>query len=263
MADPAGADSPEALMKQADEALYRAKQAGRNQVRSCDAAAPRSRPAAIPASRPNRPRPYEFFGAAMVVGCWIHRPRCGILLDMATAEPITTAEQLFQASDLGRCELLRGELIMMSPAGSKHGMIALRIGGLLLDFVEPRGLGVVVGAETGFRIADNPDTVRAPDVAMIRKERIGGDLPDGFFPGPPDLAVEVLSPNDRAGEVFGKVQDWLNAGSAAVWVVDPKTQTVTVYGADRRIATLTAADSLLGGDLLPGFNVSVAELFAM
>jgi Uma2 family endonuclease len=182
---------------------------------------------------------------------------------MAAAESITTAEQLFQASDLGRCELLRGELIMMSPAGSKHGMIALRLGGLLLDFVEPRGLGVVLGAETGFRIAENPDTVRAPDVAFLCKERTGGELPDGFFSGPPDLAVEVLSPNDRAGEVFDKVQDWLNAGSAAVWVVDPKTRTVMVYGADRRAVMLTSVDVLTGGDLLPGFSTPVAELFVM
>ena len=87
---------------------------------------------------------------------------------MAAAQPITTADQLFQAPDLGRCELLRGELIMMSPAGSKHGMIALRIGRLLSDFVEPRGLGIILGAETGFRVANGPDTVLAPDAAFYR-----------------------------------------------------------------------------------------------
>ena len=93
-------------------------------------------------------------------------------------------------------------------------------------------------------------------------KRIGGGLPDGFFPGAPDLAVEVLSPSDRAGDVLAKVQDWLNAGTAAVWVVDPKTQTVTIYGADRKAAILTSTDTLSGGDLLPGFSVPVAELFA-
>ena len=82
-------------------------------------------------------------------------------------------------------------------------------------------------------------------------------MPDGFFPGTPDLAVEVLSPNDRAGEVLAKVQDWLGAGSAAVWVADPKTQTVMVYGADRK------AESIAGGDLLLGFSASVAGFFAM
>jgi Uma2 family endonuclease len=182
---------------------------------------------------------------------------------MIATQPITTAEQLFQAPDLGRCELLRGELIMMSPAGSKHGMIAFRIGRLLSDFVEPRDLGIILGAETGFRIASDPDTVLAPDAAFLSKERIGGSLPDGFFPGPPDLAVEVLSPNDRAGEVLAKVQDWLSAGCISLWVVDPKTQTVTVYGPDRRAIILTSADTLTGGELLPGFSTSVAGIFTM
>ncbi len=182
---------------------------------------------------------------------------------MATVEQITTAEELFHAPQLGRCELLRGELVMMSPAGSEHGMIALRIGRLLLDYVERRGLGVVLGAETGFKIASDPDTVRAPDAAFIRAERIGDKLPRGFFPGPPDLAVEVLSPNDRAEDVFEKVQNWLDAGCAAVWVVDPKAQTVTVYDSARKAAILQSSDSLDGGDLLPGFSAPVAEFFAI
>ena len=182
---------------------------------------------------------------------------------MSSAESITTAEQLFQAPDLGRCELLRGELIMMSPAGSEHGMIVAEIAGILRDFVKPRTLGVVLGAETGFRVSSNPDTVLAPDVAFIQTDRIRGGLPRGYFPGAPDLAVEVLSPNDRAGEVLAKVQDWLSAGCTVVWVVDPKTQTVTVYGADRRAMILTSADTLTGGELLPGFSSSVAGIFTM
>jgi Uma2 family endonuclease len=182
---------------------------------------------------------------------------------MAAAQPITTADQLFQAPDLGRCELLRGELIMMSPAGSEHGMIVAEIAGILRDFVKPRALGVVLGAETGFRVSSNPDTVLAPDVAFIQTERVGGRLPKDYFPGAPDLAVEVLSPNDRAGEVLAKVQDWLNAGCMAVWVVDPKTQTVTVYDADHRAMVFTSADTLTGGDLLPGFSASVAGIFTM
>jgi Uma2 family endonuclease len=183
---------------------------------------------------------------------------------MDTVQPITTAEQLFQApAALGRCELLRGELIMMSPAGSEHGMIVAEIAGILRDFVKPRALGVILGAETGFRVFSNPDTVLAPDVAFVAADRVADGLPKGYFPGAPDLAVEVLSPNDRAGEVLAKVQDWLNAGCKALWVVDPKSQTVTVYNADRSIAILTAAETLTGGDLLPGFNASVAGIFTM
>ena len=152
---------------------------------------------------------------------------------------------------------------MMSPAGSEHGMIVAEIAGILRDFVKPRALGVVLGAETGFRVSNDPDTVLAPDVAFLQTSRIAGRLPKGYFPGAPDLAVEVLSPNDRASEVVAKVQDWLNAGCTGVWVVDPKSQTVTVYGADRKAAILVSAETLTGGDLLPGFSTSVAGIFTM
>jgi Uma2 family endonuclease len=180
---------------------------------------------------------------------------------MVATAPITTAEQLFQAPDLGRCELVRGELIMMSPAGSEHGAIALLVGSALLDFVKSHSLGAVLGAETGFQIASDPDTVRAPDVAFIRADRIGERLPQGFFPGAPDLAVEVLSPGDRASEVIAKVDDWLSAGCRAVWVIDPKTRIVIVYHGSRNAVILTATDILDGGDLLPGFRRLVAEIF--
>jgi Uma2 family endonuclease len=181
---------------------------------------------------------------------------------MATVEHITTAEQLLHAPELGRCELVQGELIMMSPAGSRHGAIAAWIGHLLLEFVRPRGLGAVLGAETGFKIASDPDTVRAPDAAFICAERVGETLPQGFFPGAPDLAVEVLSPDDRASEVLAKVEDWLGAGCRAVWVIDPRTCTVAVYRAGGDGVILKAADTLTGGDVLPGLQLPVANLFA-
>jgi Uma2 family endonuclease len=180
---------------------------------------------------------------------------------MATNGSITTAEQLFNAPDLGRCELLQGELIKMSPAGSRHGWLVLEIGGALRDFVNPRTLGVVFGAETGFLIGRNPDTVRAPDVAFVTAARTPEDLPEGFFPGPPDLAVEVLSPGDRASEVLAKVQDWLQAGARAVWVVDPKSKSITVYQGPQQIALLKVGEELAGGDLLPGFRLALADIF--
>jgi Uma2 family endonuclease len=181
---------------------------------------------------------------------------------MTVAERITTAEQLLHASGLGRCELLRGELVMMSPAGSRHGAIAARMAHLLLNFVEPQALGEVLGAETGFLIASDPDTVRAPDAAFIRADRVTDGLPQGFFPGAPDLAVEVLSPDDRASEVLAKVEDWLSAGCHAVWVVDPKTRTVTVYRSSGDAVVLKTTDTLTGGDLLPGLELPVANIFA-
>ncbi len=131
----------------------------------------------------------------------------------------------------------------------------------LAGFVEEGTLGTAFGAATGFRIAHEPDTVRAPDVAFVRAERMGVEPDQGFFPGPPDLAVEVLSPDDRAGEVLAKVQDWLDAGCCAVWVVDPRTRTVTVYRSRKEIVVLVESDTLSGGDLLPAFALPVAEIF--
>ena len=151
---------------------------------------------------------------------------------------------------------------MMTPAGFRHGRIACAVAAVLRDFVQERGLGVVLSAEPGFQIAHDPDTVRAPDVAYVAKERIPETEPVGFFPGAPDLAVEVLSPNDPAGDVLAKVQDWLDAGCRAVWVVDPKTRSVTVYHNRRQIAVLSESETLDGGEVVPGLRVTVADLFA-
>jgi Uma2 family endonuclease len=181
---------------------------------------------------------------------------------MATTASITTAEQLLHAPGLGRCELLRGELIMMSPAGSEHGSVVASITAPLTVFVKQHRLGTVFGAETGFQISRDPDTVRAPDVAFVRAERVAPKPPKGFFPGAPDLAVEVVSPDDRAGKVSAKVQDWLAAGCAVVWVVDSDAQTVTVHGRAHEPIVLAASDTLVGGELLPGFRMPVAEVFA-
>ena len=98
-------------------------------------------------------------------------------------------------------------------------------------------------------------------MAFVRAERMGTELGRGFFPGPPDLAVEVLSPDDRAGEVLAKVQDWLDAGCLAVWVADPRTRTITVYRSRSEIVVLRDSETLSGGDLLPDFTLPVGKLF--
>lgn len=181
---------------------------------------------------------------------------------MTTTEPITTADQLFQAPGLGRAELVRGELIMMTPAGYRHGKLVSRLNSRLHVFVEQMALGEVMGAETGFIISRDPDTVRAPDVAFLHKDRVPPTPPVGYFGEAPDLAVEVVSPSDRASEVLAKVQDWLDAGCRAVWVVDPETRTVTVYRSRSQIYVLGVSDRLSGEDVVPGFSIPVAELFA-
>lgn len=151
--------------------------------------------------------------------------------------------------------------MMMSPAGFEHGAVAGRIHGHLFVFVSQNRLGLVTAAETGFQIGHDPDTVRAPDAAFIRANRLPRMRTRGYFNGPPDLAVEVVSPNDRAGEVLTKVQDWLSAGCPTVWVADPTSQTVSVYHRSGETKLLTVAEELVDDDVLPGFRLSVAEIF--
>ena len=152
----------------------------------------------------------------------------------------------------------------MSPAGSAHGAVTQRLATLLDQYVTANALGLVFGAETGFLIAADPDTVRAPDVAFVTSRRISaGGLPDGFWPGPPDLAVEVVSPGDTVREVDDKTAEWLDAGSEMVWVVRGRQQTVTVHRAGGKPEILAAGSHLDGGSLLPGFRCKLAEIFSV
>lgn len=183
----------------------------------------------------------------------------------ATAEdvqPITADELLRMPSDELRRELVRGEVREMTPAGYRHGRIAMRFGSHLSRYVEAGSLGVVVAAETGFRIGSDPDTVRAPDVAFVRQERVDqmGD-PAGFWPGAPDLAVEVVSPGDSYADVEEKVLDWLDAGCTMVLIVNPHQRTVTVYRSRAEITVLGEDEELVGGEVIPGWSLPVRMLF--
>ena len=182
---------------------------------------------------------------------------------MSTTPTLTTADELFMMPDNGfRYELVRGEVRRMPPAGSEHGAVIMNMGTPLDQFVKAHGLGVVFGAETGFKIASDPDTVRAPDLAFVRRERIPEEgIPRGFWPGAPDLAVEVVSPGDTYTEVEEMVHDWLNAGTRMVLVLSPRTRTVAVYTSHTDVVRLTESDTLDGCEVLPGFTCRVAELF--
>jgi Uma2 family endonuclease len=150
----------------------------------------------------------------------------------------------------------------MSPSGWRHGKITSRLNARLDSYVEAHDLGVVFGAETGFRLARDPDTVRAPDISFIAKHNLPQREPaDGFWPGAPDLAVEVLAPGDRTGEVDEKIDAWLAAGCGAVWVVDPKLQTVTIYLSRNDVRVKTAGETLEGEPVVPGFSCVLRELF--
>jgi Uma2 family endonuclease len=152
-----------------------------------------------------------------------------------------------------RAELVRGVLVVREAAGYRHGAATNRLAKLITDHVDAHDLGRVLAAETGFKLTSSPDTVRAPDIAFVRRERRPDPEPPGFLEIPPDLVVEVLSPGDGPGEVLAKVGDWLSAGTRLVWVVDPVRRRVRVYRADGR-ESVAAEDDVLGGeDVLPGF----------
>lgn len=175
---------------------------------------------------------------------------------------VTADELLHLPSGEFRYELIKGEVRQMTPAGFYHGRIGMKLAGPLNQFVEAHNLGVVCLAETGFRIAQNPDTVRAPDIAFVLRERIPeSGLPQGYFPGAPDLAVEVVSPGDTVYEVEEKITDWLEAGTLAVWVVNPKQRSVAIHHDAAPVIVLRENDELDGGEVVPGFRLPVAALF--
>jgi len=176
---------------------------------------------------------------------------------------VTVDELLHMPDDGFRYELVRGELRRMTPAGSQHGRIAVRITWRLARHVEENQLGTVYAAETGFRLSSNPDTVRAPDVAFVSRDRIEaiGEI-EGFWPEAPALAVEVISPGDSYADVEEKVFDWLDAGTKMVVVINPRQRSATVYKSPTDIAALAESEVLNGGDVVPGFELAVREIFA-
>jgi Uma2 family endonuclease len=183
---------------------------------------------------------------------------------MSTEVKLMTADELLAMPDDGFVyELINGELIKVSPPGHEHGLVTMNIAGPLYDYAKKKSLGQVYAAETGFLIEQNPDSVRTADVAFVRRERIekAGQV-QGYWIGPPDLVVEVISPSDTVRRVEGKVAQWLKSGARRIWVVSPKMHTVTVYRSLTEIVVLTKNDTLDGGDVVPGFQIPIAEIFA-
>ena len=183
---------------------------------------------------------------------------------MVAKTQLVTAEELLDMSDDGyRYELVRGELRKMAPAGSGHSISGVRIAAPLFNHVNANDLGRVFGSDGGFLLTRDPDTVRAPDVAFVRRERVEAvGIPSGYWPGPPDLAVEKISPNDRYTEVYEKVDEWLEAGTGMVVVVNPRNRTATVRIPGKNPVILNEGDTLDGGDVVPGWRMPVADIFA-
>lgn len=175
--------------------------------------------------------------------------------------PPTTAEELLLLPSEMHGEIVQGVFVPMTAPGMQHGVVTMRLGSYLHIFVDDRGLGIVTTAETAFRLVRNPDTVRCPDCAFVRAERVPAPIPRGAFEGAPDLAVEVLTPSNTRTEIDRKLAEYLRYGARQVWIVDPEARTVTTHTAGGLPCFLEGDDVLDGGDLLPGFSVRVPKLF--
>ncbi len=176
-----------------------------------------------------------------------------------------TAQDLWELGegDLRR-ELINGEVVEMAPVGGIHGQITSRVTRRLVEHVERHGGGEVLVGDVGFvlNLPTDPERVRAPDVAFVSRERLPhGRLPQGFLQGAPDLAVEVLSPNDNPLDVQQKVRDYLDAGAQLIWIMAPQAKTVTVYRPDGSARLLREHDALDGEAVLPGLMIPLAEVF--
>ncbi len=179
---------------------------------------------------------------------------------------LVTAEELWALPERPgvRYELVEGELIEVPGAGLLHNLIVGLFYRLLDDFARGRDLGLVFTDGTAYVLRRNPDVVRIPDVSFVSWGRLPATgVPEGFGPFAPDLAVEVVSPNDRAEDVHDKAREYLAAGTRLVWVLWTKRQSVTAHTPDGVAREFGPDDELDGGEVLPGFRARVAELFAV
>ena len=177
---------------------------------------------------------------------------------------LVTAEELLEMGSDARYELIEGVLKEVSPSSSRSSIIALEIASVILVYVKALRLGYVSGADGGYTLSDNPTTVVAPDVGFYRRDRYSGGVPArGFYPMPPELAVEVISPNDRPADMAQKQGLYARAGVPLVWWVDPEQRTVTVHRPGQEPTVIDESGKLDGGDVLPGFELDVKTIFAI
>ena len=178
---------------------------------------------------------------------------------MGETKTLITADQLLGISFPDeRVELSNGEVIRMPAAGWEHCFVAANVVRILGEFVKPRDLGAVATAEAGFKLSEY--TLRVPDVSFVSKERRAATgSPVGFWPGGPDLAVEVVSPSDSASDLYKKIQQYFEAGTRMVWVLYPQLQQVHFYRGPKQMRVLEAHESISGEDVLPGFSILVEE----
>jgi Uma2 family endonuclease len=180
---------------------------------------------------------------------------------MSNTTRLVTADELERMpEDDYRYELVRGRLIRMSPVAPRHGHITMVLGAMLLQHVRSNDLGQV-WTEVGFRLASKPDTVRAPDVAFVRRDRLPAKDARGFYRGAPDLAIEVLSPEETQSEIREKIADYFGAGTPVVVVVDPAAQEAIVHRSGAAPIPLGSDEILDLGDVVKGFTLQLREVF--
>lgn len=174
---------------------------------------------------------------------------------------LITGEELSRLPDLGPCELVDGRIVPMTPPGDEHGDIEAELVMRLRLYGKESKRGRAVTGDTGIYIRRDPDTVRGPDVLFISKERDAKPRAKGYFEVAPELVVEVLSPDHRPGQMREKLRDYFSAHVMVVWVVDPQARRVLVYRSLTDITELRVGQALTDEELLPGFSLSVSDLF--
>ncbi len=181
-----------------------------------------------------------------------------------SVKQLITAEDLWEMPEIPgkRFELVRGELVEVPGTSALHNFIVMTVARLLDTFVRPRRLGVVASDGASYLLTRSPDVLRIPDVSFVTRGRVPeSGIPRRYWPLAPDLAVEIVSPSDRASDLREKVRDYLDAGTRLVWVLWPEDRSVTVYAAGSEVRELREGDELDGGEVLPGFRARVADLF--
>jgi Uma2 family endonuclease len=180
---------------------------------------------------------------------------------MSTTARLITADELMRMPDDGhRYELIKGELLTMSPTSGKHGVVTMRLSRILANYIEEAGLGLTFAADTGFKLENDPDTVLAPDFAFVAADRLS-TVPDGYVNLAPDLVVEVVSPSQGHKEMRRKAEQWILYGVKFVWLVNPKKKTIDVFSEHMPTVSLTEADELSADEVIAGFRLQLKQLF--
>jgi len=179
---------------------------------------------------------------------------------VVATRPLTIAEFEAEARD-GLWELIDGAPIAVTPSAGLSSMIASRIAGHVFVYLGRHPIGHQFSSDAGFVLFADQPTVRSPDFAVVLRTRLP-EVPASFVPIPPDLAVEVLSPTDRLSEALSKIAMYLEAGIPLVWLIDPVNRTATIFQQDKVPVTIGADGVLDGEEVLPGFTLSLATLFA-